>query len=207
MRALTSLLLLLSLAAPAAAGPLAPATDAHSATDHAVVARLDDGDLGVPLRPFVEPLELTLPRLPYDASPQAIDLRMEEPGPESLAIRVRVLPYLTLYVSADMRAELPRLDAVDGDTYFAPGVEFHLTPTLSLFVEDFQPASGVIGGGLEEEEPWIPPRSWDGHQIGVGVRWQLHARVRFEGAAVIYALSPSHRASDVGASWSVAFAF
>src|SRR5690606_10458204 len=164
VRALIPLLLLISLAAPAAAGPLAPAADASSATDHAVVQRLDDGDLGAPLRPFADPFELTLPRLPYDASPQAIDLRMEEPGPESLSIRVRVLPYLTLYVSADMSAELPRLDAVDGDTYFAPGAELHLTPTVSLFLEDFQPASGVVGGGPEEQEAWIPRRSWDGHQ-------------------------------------------
>ena len=135
----------------------------------------------------------------------SLELTLGELPPETLQIEVQVSSWLTAYVLADLDAEVPRLDAVDGDTYFAVGLEVSLTAGISLYVEDFQAASGVLG-----DELWVetaPERSWDGHQIAIGARWQPTDRVKVEGAAVIYALSRTRRSRGLGGQASVTVAF
>ena len=134
----------------------------------------------------------------------SIDLRLGELPPETLEIEIHLTSWLTLFILADLDAELPRLDSMDGDTYFAPGVQFHLTDTFTVYVEDFQAASGILG---DESEEIVPDRSWDGHQLSVGGRWQVSERLQIEGAAVIYLLSKSHRPNALGARVSLTLEF
>ena len=132
------------------------------------------------------------------------DLRLPPPGCDGMCLSVTVERAWTFYVTADLDAELPRIDAVDGETYFTVGASLQVTPALSVFVEDFQPASMVIGGA-DEEEP-APHFSWDGHQVSVGARLEV-GRVRLQAAGVIYALSITDRQSGIGAIGSVTVAF
>lgn len=155
-------------------------------------------------------LHLTLPGSPRDMGTldAAFDLDrpfmflMPELPPESLSLQLPVGRYAVAYVWADLTDGVPRLDAVDGDTYFTPGVEVPLGATrFRAFVEDFQPASGVIGGTDPDEPP--PARSWDGHQVAFGLRWEPVPGVLVEGATVTYVLSATHRDPGVGGYLSV----
>ncbi|HBP18234.1 MAG TPA: hypothetical protein DEA08_10630 [Planctomycetes bacterium] len=134
-------------------------------------------------------------------------LRLQDVASAELELRFAIHPKLWFEIGSDLDAELPRLDAVDGDTYFSAGFELLVDERLSIYVEDFQPASAFTGGGTfrmdEDEHP--PSYSWDGHQLALGLRYQLHARVRFEGAGVLYALSPRQRSGGLGGYANVSF--
>jgi hypothetical protein len=151
------------------------------------------------------PLALALPRLQPLEVQQRYSPTMGDPGPASLSISVQVSRAVRVYVAADLDQELPRLDCLDGDTYWMPGVELALTKRLRVFVEDFQPASGIVGGG-DEDEP-IPARSWDGHQVGVGARYQLSERVQIEAQATTYVLSGTNRGEGLGGMASLTLRF
>lgn len=194
----TTLLAVVGLTSPAFANPLASHDASLSRAQGETRSKPDSLDA----------LDLSL-SLDYRAVVEAwetpsLELRLGELPPETLQIEVQVTSWLTAYVLADLDAELPRLDAVDGDTYFAPGVECHLTDAVSLYAEDFQPASGVLGDDSDEV---APDRSWDGHQVAMGARWQASDRLQIEGAAVIYTLSRTGRSSAVGALASLTLAF
>lgn len=128
--------------------------------------------------------------------------RLPALAPEGLRLDV-TLGRVTAYVGADLASELPRLDCVDGETYFAPGLEVAVARRLRAFVEDFQPASGIIGGA-DPDEP-APARSWDGHQVAVGLRWEPVPGVTIEVAAVGHVLSATRRPASPGAMASIAF--
>lgn len=159
-------------------------------------------------------LRLTLPGSPaglgsLDADfdlDRPLELRLPELPPESLRLQLPVGRYAVAYVWADLSDDVPRLDAVDGDTYFTPGVEVPLASTgLRAFVEDFQPASGIIGGTDPDEPP--PARSWDGHQVAVGLRWEPVEGVVVEGASVAYVMSATRREPGVGGYVSIAIRY
>lgn len=217
------------LAAPAARADVT-GEPAGRAIDDAHVERAgadDDEDAGggyAPLaRSLVERLRfapqavvhLGGPRLPESPAragsfDQEFDLdrpfafALPAPSPDGLRIDVTV-GRVTAYVWADMTSELPRLDAVDEETYFTPGLEVTVTPGLRLFVEDFQPASGVIGGA-DEEEP-APARSWDGHQAAGGLRWDPLPGMTIEVAALGHVLSATRRAATPGGMASLTLRF
>lgn len=158
----------------------------------------------------MNPVALELPRFSGTtdgAASQAIELRMVPLGPDTLDVRVELHPTTVVYLSADLLAELPRLDALDGDTYFIVGFEFRLTRAVEVFVEDFQPASLVVGDPKELLLEPPPLRSWDGHQISLGARWRPSAGVSLEAAAVFHVLSATRRSPSVGAmvSWKLEF--
>jgi hypothetical protein len=225
----------LGLAAPARADTRAGPLRALRAIDDANVAReRGDGPAGDDYLPLARstarvvrpgrpgsdasPLEAaTRLRLPHVA-PSAggltavfdldrpIAFRLPDLPPEELRIEVPLLRVATAYVWADLGDDLPRLDAVDGDTYFTPGLEVPLpAPGLRLFVEDFQPASGVVGGA-ERDAP-APRRSWDGHQVALGARWAVTADVQVEAETIGYVLSATHREPGVGALVSVSIRY
>ena len=200
MRFIPWVLSLIVLAGPAAvAGPAGQ--EGRSITEESAATRWDAPN------PF-EPVELTLPRRPAAPEWRPLEFRLGELPPATLALRVDLGAAATFYVSADLSGGLPRLDAVDGETYFAPGIEVQVAPGLRAFAEDFQPASGVVGGGAEADgERWVPERSWDGHQVTVGLRWLPLPGVTVEAGAVGYALSPSRRPDAVGATAQVALRF
>lgn len=202
-RALLTVTLLLTLGSGAAqANP-------YVAREQAETTRLDPQ---VEVELLEVPVTLELPTLrtaslgDLEAS-QAIELRMGELAPEELALSFDLHPATTVYVTADLDAELPRLDALDGDTYFTVGVELHVTRALGLFVEDFQPASLVVGDSEELQRHPPPLRSWDGHQVSVGLRWNPCSRGRIEAAAVLHVLSATQRTSSVGALVSLSVSF
>ncbi|MBL4847069.1 MAG: hypothetical protein JKY65_16235 [Planctomycetes bacterium] len=124
---------------------------------------------------------------------------------DSLDLRFEIHATLCFLISADLDVELPRLDAVDGETYFISGFEFRVHPDLALFVEDFQPSSGIVGGD-DDREPAVA-RSWDGHQIALGARWLASDRVRCEAALVGYVLSRTFRDEALGAYLNLTFTF
>lgn len=148
-------------------------------------------DLGLPSP--VEVARFEAPDAPWNAP---LRFRLAELPPESLFLRLPLGEVGNLYVTADLGADQPRLDAVDGDTYFSTGAELALVGGLRLFLEDFQPASGVVGGGVVDV---LPAMLWDGHQIQVGLRLDLAPGVCLEGGPVLYALSASGRPDGVGA--------
>ena len=151
------------------------------------------------------PIRIAFPRyLEPTPGPSSLDLRLGELPPESLFLRVELNQRFSLYVTADLDGNLPRLDALDGDTYFSTGAELALSDELLLYVEDFQPASMVLGEEIDPEEP-TPLRSWDGHQVALGFRWSPHARVRLDVACVLSVLSSSGRADSVGALAGLTF--
>ncbi|HBP23827.1 MAG TPA: hypothetical protein DEA08_39375, partial [Planctomycetes bacterium] len=165
-------LLLLSLAGLASAGPYAyegPSVErspSELASAQAVIERSAGAS------ELSAPLELELPR--YRARALEVDpWRLEELAPEGLELRIPLHRALCFAVSADLSGGLPRLDAVDGDTYFCAGFELSLNRDWVLFAEDFQPASGVVGGGPVEEGEAAPAYSWDGHQLAIGTRWRV----------------------------------
>lgn len=136
-------------------------------------------------------------------------LRLQDEGEAALELRFAIHPKVWFEIGSDLDAELPRLDAVDGDTYFSVGFELLLSERLSLYLEDFQPASAFTGGGTfrEDEDEHPPSYSWDGHQLALGLRYGLHQRVDFEGAGVLYALSPRQRSGGVGGYASLSFRY
>lgn len=167
-------------------------------------------------------LQLTLPGSPSEVGTFDAQFDLDRPfafllpelPPESLRLQVPVGRFAVAYVWADLSDGLPRLDAVDADTYFTPGLEVPLgflrgvpfgVDHLRVFVEDFQPASGVIGGTDPDEPP--PARSWDGHQVAVGLRWEPLEGVVVEGATVAYVLSATRRDPGVGGYLSVAIRY
>ena len=215
MRSILLAMLTLSIGSLAQAGPAVRDGRPSPAREHAEVRRVDP-DLG-PLAPATGaraddllslPVTLSLPRLltgfPGPAPAAACDLRLREQPPESLVLRIPVSNVFTVYLSADLEAELPRLDCVDGETYFSTGVEARITRSLTAFVEDFQPASMVLGA--DPEEPAVA-RSWDGHQIAFGLRWVVSERVTAEAACVVYALSVSRRDEALGATAAITWSF
>lgn len=159
-------------------------------------------------------LRLTLPGAPsglgtFDADfdlDRPFAFRMPELPPESLSLRLPLGQVAVAYVWADLSDGLPRLDAVDGDTYFTPGVEVPLgTLGLRAFVEDFQPASGVVGVEDPDEPP--PVRSWDGHQVALGLRWEPVDGVTVEAATVAYVLSATYREPGLGGYLSISIRY
>lgn len=203
MRALPWIVLLALTGPVAQAGPAG--VGGRSAVEDAVVERWDRGDA---VRNLFEPIELALPRRPVQRAYQPLEFRLGEQAPTSLALRIDFAGAGAFYVSADLSGGLPRLDAVDGETYFAPGIEVALVGGLNLFAEDFQPASGVVGGGADaDEDPWVPERSWDGHQITVGLRWRPADGVTVEAGVVAYALSVSGRRDASGATGQISVSF
>ena len=157
---------------------------------------------------FETPVTLELNRWVSRGEPELPDLRedlrLPTPGPDGMQLAVTFERAWTFYVTADLSAELPRLDAVDGETYFTVGASFQVTRALSVFVEDFQPASMVIGGA-DPQEP-APRFSWDGHQVSVGGRLAV-GRVAVSAAGVFYALSITDRRDGIGAIASVTIAY
>lgn len=139
-----------------------------------------------PLRPEARPLEL----------------RMPEPGPDSFFLRFWLAEGMNVYVTSDLGAGLKRLEALDFETYFSTGAELQLTPTLRLFVEDFQPAGMVLGDDPEDGER-VPSRYWDGHQLSVGLRERLAESLDLELAPVFYLLSATRRSENVGVAGSI----
>jgi hypothetical protein len=178
------------------------------ASEHAVTTRSDTIERSW-TRPsaWEERLELDLSaRLPSRARelPELhADLRLPSPGPETMRLSLSLHAAWSVYVTADLDAALPRLDAVDSETYFTVGTSVRVTERFSVFVEDFQPAGMVIGSGQEEPAPAF---AWDGHQVTLGARLDAD-RVRLEAAAVIYALSTTNRRSGIGAVGSVTVRF
>lgn len=231
----TTLLLLLALApgaradsASAAARAVDDANVARSDGDHAPgFAPLSSSRAGMLVsaeRLTFEPLDdtldlsvdlrLTLPGSPTDLGTLDADFDLDrsfafalpELPPESLRLQLPIGRYAVAYVWADLSDGLPRLDAVDADTYFTPGVEVPLGATpFRAFVEDFQPASGIIGGTDPDEPP--PARSWDGHQVALGLRWEPVEGVVVEGASVAYVMSATRREPGVGGYLSVAIRY
>ncbi|RMG16955.1 MAG: hypothetical protein D6731_04990 [Planctomycetota bacterium] len=179
----------------AAGARSATPTASRSVSDRARGASSDD-----PLASLDVRVRLELPPVRPTRAPQRIHLRLGALPPATLSLRVRLCAWAALTVSADLDSDLPRLDALDGETYWCPGLELRPARGLSVFVEDFQPASAVTGGS--EGEP-APQRSWDGHQIAVGLRLRPASGLRIEGATVLYALSASGRAGGVGATLSL----
>lgn len=207
MRAIfNSILALLLLATPALAEPAThddhPLVPKSEASQLAHTERWDAGMLD-----HAVSFELFLPAMAwvdYRLSGAPEQYRLPEQMPEVIFLSVTPTPICTLYVTADLDDGLPRLDAVDGDTFFTTGVELHVTRELSLFAEDFQPSSMVLG---DDPAMPIPLRSWDGHQAAVGARWSPTGRVTFVAQTVFYLLSASRRPSDVGGTVSVSVRF
>jgi len=205
---LNSLLVLLLLAAPALAEPTSRDDDrlaAKAKPEASQLARTERFDTGLLDRSIR--LELVLPAYAWTdplltGAPR--QYRLPEQLPEVVFLSFTPIPACTLYVTAYMDEGLPRLDAVDGDTFFTTGVELHVTPQLSLFAEDFQPSSMVLA---EELEHPVPFRSWDGHQVGVGARWKVTPRVAVEAQTVFYVLSASRRHPGAGGVVSVTLLF
>lgn len=179
-------LLLLSLAGLAKAEPYAHegASAPGSAGELASAQALIERNAGV--FELSAHLELELPRYRTDA-PEVDPWRLEELAPEELELRLPLHRALCFAISADLSGGLPRLDAIDGDTYFCAGFELSLDPEWVLFAEDFQPASGVVGGGPTEEGGRTPAYSWDGHQFAIGTRWRVSERVELRAEARLYA--------------------
>lgn len=189
-------------AGAASAGPTL--TSPSGGDEHVVVAEQRSDSTAGPVDLRFED-ELRLPIL-FEAE-QQISLTMPEAGPEGLDLRFRVHPLLTVYVSADLSDALPRLDAVDGEAYWAPGVEVHVTRALSVFVEDFQPTSGVTGGDEDAQDvERAPERSWDGHQVALGVRYR-DGRFEARGEVIAYTLSVSKRADGLGGLVTLRWSF
>jgi len=185
-----TLLLAIGGAAAAAPGPEARGSTPELVTDSRSAEAPDRAPAGASLDLAVR-IELT----PYAPPVEDVDpWRLPAAGPESLVLSLELHPALAVYVAADLGAELPRLDAVDGDTYYTTGVELRVLPGLAAFVEDFQPASAILGA---DEEEAVPERSWDGHQVGVGLRLR-GGRWSLEGAAVFAVLSASGRRPGAG---------
>lgn len=150
------------------------------------------------------PLSLELPRY-RAAAPEVDPWRLAELAPESLELRIPLHRALCFAVSADLSGGLPRLDAIDGDTYFCAGFELSLNSEWVLFVEDFQPASGVVGGGPFREGETAPAYSWDGHQFALGARWRLSERLELRAEARLYALSLTQRREAAGFALGLSF--
>jgi hypothetical protein len=143
---------------------------------------------------------------PLAPTEEALRLGLPSQPPGEFVLRIRLHAAFSFYVTADLDSELPRLDAVDGETYFSTGAELRLTPLLGLFVEDFQPASGVIGDEELEENP-SPERSWDGHQVSIGLRVSPREDLEVRGEAIAYVLSVTDRSSGVGGMLTVSYRF
>jgi hypothetical protein len=207
-----TLFVLTLLAAPAWAGP-------SRAVDHAFLQRVSGVETErrstftsaqtpedtLPPRSWLDlsqPVLLAPSAFPRSTEPV---WRLGELPLDTLELRIDCHPTLCFLLSADLDVELPRLDAVDGETYFIAGVEFRIRPDVALFVEDFQPASGVVRG--DEDQESAVARSWDGHQAAVGARWRATDRVRREGALVGYVLSRTYRDEALGAYLTVTVAF
>jgi hypothetical protein len=134
----------------------------------------------------------------------AYPVHLESGAPEGLAITVRLSNVVSVYVSADLDSQLSsRPDAIHGETYFSVGASFDVTHQLQLFVEDFQPASAIVGDELREPAPLF---FWDGHQFTAGVRY-AQDNWSLEAGTVVYALSTSNRDSGVGARVSLTIRF
>ena len=201
-RALAALALVFSMVAPAAA----TGTSLRSSARDLTPARVRTITLEAP----IELAELELHRRLSECgvlrgAPDYLSLG--EVVSAELELRFEIHPKLWFEIGSDLDSQLPRLDAVDGDTYFSAGFEFLVDERLSIYIEDFQPASAFTSGGTfqieEDEHP--PSYSWDGHQFALGLRYQLHERVHFEGAGVLYALSPRQRSGGLGGYASVSF--
>lgn len=197
-------LLLLSLSALAGAEPYVgeSASGQRSprelASAQAVIERSPGAEL------LTVPLTLELPR--YRAQALEVDpWRMDELAPESLELRLPLHRALCFAVSADLSGGLPRLDAIDGDTYFCAGLELSLNSDWVLFLEDFQPASGVVGGGPFREGETAPAYSWDGHQFAIGTRWRASERLELRAEARLYALSLTRRPEALGFALGLSF--
>lgn len=142
-----------------------------------------------------------------DAVEESIELQMPHLPPESLMLRFKVHNMVTVYVTADLTSELARLDAMDGETYWAPGIEFHVTRTLSLFAEDFQSASSITGGGADPDEEPAASRTWDGHQVSFGLQYRPNDQLLIRGEAIAYVLSLTDRGDAVGGMVSLVWVF
>jgi len=198
-------LLLLCLSALAGAEPYAreSASTQRSPGELASAQAVIERNPGAPDL-LTLPLTLELPR--YRAQAFEVDpWRLEELAPESLELRLPLHRALCFAVSADLSGGLPRLDAIDGDTYFCAGFELSLDPDWVLFVEDFQPASGVVGGGPFREGETAPSYSWDGHQFAIGTRWRVSERLELRAEARLYALSLTRRQEAVGFALGLSF--
>lgn len=154
-----------------------------------------------PAAPVLSParLELVLPARPLEAAPSLstpLGLRLPPPAPASFELRLGLGPLVDLYLGADLRGDArPRPDAVDGETYFTAGGELRLTPGVGVFLEDFQPASTFVGAASDEP---APRSRWDGHQVGLGLRWR-QGRIQVQAGAVFAVLSATRRSEGVGA--------
>jgi hypothetical protein len=170
-----------------------------------------------------QPVELTWSRPAFDlaqdvpavgrapspwVSATRLSHRLPAQAPQGLQLRFEASPVVGFYVTADLDDEaLPRLDAVDGDTYFTVGLDLRLTRWLTVFLEDFQPASGVIGSGVDPEEEPVHDYSWDGHQVAVGARWQINARVALKAELRALVMSQSDKQSGVGGAGFLTVSF
>jgi hypothetical protein len=132
---------------------------------------------------------------------------LPEQLPDGLVLDVPVHEVLTLFLSADLDAVLPRIDSVDGETYFSVGAQGHLSSWLSVFVEDFMAAAAVIGSDEDREVEPIAARSWDGHQIAAGLLFTPHEQLTVRAEARGYLLSESKRTDGLGGLISVGVTF
>jgi hypothetical protein len=132
---------------------------------------------------------------------------LPEQAPEGLSLEVPLHDVFAVFLSADLDAELPRLDSIDGETYFSVGARTQLSATVALFVEDFISASAVIGSDVDLEVEPVAERSWDGHQIAAGVLITPTEQITIRGEAIGYVLSESKRHDGLGATVLIAFAF
>lgn len=197
-QAIATLLVLVSLASGAPALASGPDQDA--------LRSASAGDDWAPIT-----LELRLAPLTLDyAALQDETTRLywlPEQLPDGLVLDVPVHKVLTLFLSADLDAELPRIDSVDGETYFSVGAQGHLTSWLSVFVEDFMAAAAVIGSDEDRLLEPIAARSWDGHQIGAGLLFTPHEQITVRAQAIGYLLSESKRADGLGGVVAVGVTF
>jgi hypothetical protein len=172
----------------------------------------DQLDYTQPGRLIEGPIHLALETVRYraPAADQGDPWRMPAGGLLStgtLAINIELSRYGVFYLAANLGDDLPRLDAVDGDTYFATGLSLRVTKNLSVFAEDFQPASMIVEVN-DEQLAFEPPPffSWDGHQISAGLRWE-DSTWQVEGAAVLYTVSRTERESGVGFRVALSYRF
>ena len=158
-----------------------------------------------PLPPAL--LRLVLPARPPEAAPSLsapLGLRLPPPAPVSFELLVGLGPLVDLYLGADLRGEArPRPDAVDGESYFTAGGELRITPGVGVFLEDFQPASTFVGAASDEP---APSSRWDGHQVGLGLRWR-QGRIQVQAGAVFAVLSATRRSEGVGALAELSLGF
>jgi hypothetical protein len=152
-------------------------------------------------------VESTAPLHELGAASVSLDLDLPSLGEGGLFIRHQFHATFGVFVGADMTSYRPRATAVDGESYFSVGLEGHLTPWLTLYLEQFMPTSMVLG--KEEAEVLLEPAKdyeWDGSQLSLGARatvgrFTLHAEV------MAYVLSESGRDSELAARTGLAMSF